>query len=619
MRPIGHAVVPGAAPASTPPDRSAPPTSRGLTDRSAVALAVAACAGAWVALPIALVIGVAVAVGGLIVRRPWVLIVGVLLFTSGAASRATTGLSIEDGTWDGPVEVIEVTTTRTGDLHAEVRAGRHHLDLVASGPTRAVVARAEPGDRLDVSGRVSPVDPATSRARGSHIAGRLYPSHVGRSGSPALPWRVAGAVRDAVTSLARPLDPSQQALFAGFVLGDASGQTAIQRADFRASGLTHLLVASGENVAFVLLLATPLLSRSGLRARWVTTVALCGGYALVTGLEPSVLRAATMAVVATTASGIGRPVRSWRTLAYAVTLLVAADPFLVHSTAFGLSVGASVGILALARPLVEVSPGPLWVRRPLAVTVAAQLGVAPLLLGFPGGLPVAAVPANLVAAVPAGLVVVLGLPALVVVASGFPGAGVFVWVPRILLGWVDAVARRTAALDLGYLGGGLVVVAAVGIGIVVGVGRGRLVWLRRTGFVLAAFGLCAPVLFGAPRGAIAPDPSGPFVLRRGGSVVVVLTGDVPAETLLGDLSEARVRRVDLLVVPHGDRADSAVVRTILHRHTVAHILTRRRLPDVRVAQRVVTSGERVQLGSAIVEVLATEPLLSVHVPSSDAG
>lgn len=590
-----------------------------MTDRTAVVLALGACAGAWVAVPVGLVVAVAVVLVAFVARRPWLLVVGVALVTSAAAARSTAGLAIGAGSWSGAVEVLHVATTVDGDVHAEVRAGDRHLDLVAPDRARTAIAAADPGDRVEVTGRVAPVDPATSRARGSHVAGRLYPTHVALGGRPRLPWRVAGVIRRGIASLDRPLSSPQRALFEGFVLGDASGQTAVQRADFRASGLTHLLVASGENIAFVLLLAAPVLLRTGLRTRWALTVALCGCYALVTGFEPSVLRAATMAVVATTAAGLGRPVRSWRTLAYAVTVLVVADPFLVHSTGFGLSVAASLGILALARPLADALPGPPWLRAPLAVTVAAQLGVAPLLLGFPGGMPVAAVPANLLAALPAGLVMVLGLPALVVAAAGLPGTGVALWVPRLLLGWVDAVARGTAALDLGHLGSAAVLAATVGVGLVVAVGRERHAWLRRAGFVLAAGALCAPVCWAGALHSDTHDGSGPVVLRRGGTVVVVLTGDVAPEPLLAGLSIARVRRADVVVVPHGDAADRAMIRIIRHRCRVGRILTRRRIPGVSVAQTVLTDGERTRVGGAVVEVVATEPVLSVHVASRTGG
>ena len=49
--------------------------------------------------------------------------------------------------------------------------------------------------------------------------------------------------------------------------------------------------------------------------------------------------------------------------------LVLVDPLLVHSVGFRLSVGASVGISLLARPLLDALPGPAPLRSVLAVTL----------------------------------------------------------------------------------------------------------------------------------------------------------------------------------------------------------------------------------------------------------
>ncbi|MBS1847696.1 MAG: ComEC/Rec2 family competence protein, partial [Actinobacteria bacterium] len=496
---------------------------RAFDDRSAVALAIAAAIGAAIAFPgVALIGGLTVTIAWAL-RRPRVMIVGVALLTSGLAARATAGLVVEPGAWSGMVTVIGVGTTADGETHAEVRGANHHFDLRVPRGSQRLVAAAQPGDRLVVSGRVHPLDPARSRRRGSHVAARLTATHVSRGSGPRWWWRTAGGVRRSVHGLGRPLPDSQRALFDGFVLGDASRQSELQRADFRSSGLTHLLVASGENIAFVLMLAAPLTSRIGLRSRWVVTVGACAMYALVTGLEPSVLRAATMAVVAATAIGVGRPVRPWRSLAYAATALMVLDPFLVHSMAFGLSVGASAGIIALAHPLGDVIGGPAWFGRPLGVTIAAQIGVTPFLLGLPGGMPIASIPANLLAAVPAGLVMVAGIPALLVVATGLPGSAVLLWVPEVLLGWVDLVARRTAALPLGDFGLWAVVVASVGVVVsIVATRRGR-VTFRRIGLAVALAGVAAPAAFGVGSGTRGPAGGGPYVVRDSGSVAVVLT------------------------------------------------------------------------------------------------
>src|SRR5436189_94520 len=76
--------------------------------------------------------------------------------------------------------------------------------------------------------------------------------------------------------------------------------------DFRGAGLSHLLAVSGQNVAFVLALAGPMLRRLGLRVRLPATIAVIAFFALVTRFEPSVLRASAMAALAVTASTMGR-------------------------------------------------------------------------------------------------------------------------------------------------------------------------------------------------------------------------------------------------------------------------------------------------------------------------
>ena len=85
-----------------------------------------------------------------------------------------------------------------------------------------------------------------------------------------------------------------------------------------------------------------------------------------------------------------------------MTGLLIVDPVLVRSVGFLLSVGACCGIALWAAPLAARLPGPRIVAEPLAVTIAAQVGVAPVLIPVFGGLPVAAIPANLLAIPAAG-------------------------------------------------------------------------------------------------------------------------------------------------------------------------------------------------------------------------
>jgi competence protein ComEC len=587
-----------------------------LSERGSVALAIAVAFGAWCATPIPVVVGLAGVGLAFLCRRPALLVGAAGVLAAGLAAHATAGLRISPRSWNGPVEVVRVSRSVEGSAQLEVRAVGHHLLVTPPRDAKALVSATRPGDRLVMQGRITPADPVGERNRGRHVAGFLHANRLSPGARPAWPWRVAGRVHDAVARLGRPLPRGQRALFDGFVLGDAGGQTAVQRADFQGAGLTHLLVASGENVAFLLTLAGPALRRWGFRSRTVGTLVLLVGFALVTGFEPSVLRAAAMAAIATTGAGVGRPAGSWRSLGLAVSALLLVDPFLVHSLAFGLSVGASAGIVALAGPITDLLAGPAWLRTPVGVTAAAQVGIAPLLLGLPGGLPVVTLPANALVAAPAAFVVVVGLPCLAIASVGAPGSGAAALAPRLLLGWIDGVARTSAALPLGRLGAGEVVVAVGFLAVALAARRfGRRRLAAGAGMVTLA-ACCWPAL-GALGGPASGAPvTGLVVVRRGRTTVVVLTGSVPAVQLLEGASAASVTHADLVVVPRGDRSDASALAVLAHRCSIGRVLAPRPIARIRWPVDVARTGERRRVGDATIDVVLDHPVLSVRVEPS---
>jgi competence protein ComEC len=298
-----------------------------------------------------------------------------------------------------------------------------------------------------------------------HVAARLDVDEVGgRRAAPSL-LRLANGVRRTIMRGAEVLPDQPRALFAGFVLGDQRAESDDTKDDFRRSGLSHLLVVSGENVAFVLALVQPLLRRLRLGPRLLVALAVLGLFTVLTRGEPSVLRAGVMASVAVLAATLGRPVSAQRLLCLAVTALVLADPLLVGSVGFLLSVGATAGIAWLTPALHR--------RLPLAVavTLAAQAGVAPVLVAVFGAVPVASLPANLLAIPAAGPVMMWGLAAGLPAGLVGPGLAALVHLPtRLLVGWVALVADRFAHAPLGSVGPPELVGLAAGTGVLV-VGR----------------------------------------------------------------------------------------------------------------------------------------------------
>ena len=315
---------------------------------------------------------------------------------------------------DGPMAAQasrEAPVVATVRLLEDPRSGRWSTRAMAateSGSRVAVTARGPAAQRLRLMsagetavlhGRLRPLAGFERRLRWRHAAAALAADDLLGAAAPASPvMRMANRGRGLVLSGARQLPDTPAALTAGVLVGDDRDLPASVAADFRAAGLSHLLAVSGANVALVLALVGPAFRRVGLAGRFAGGVGVIGVFAAMTRFEPSVLRASAMAGLGVLAAYLGRPASGRRLLALAVAGLVLVDPFLVRSLGFQLSVAASAGILFLAGPLAARLPGPELVRNGLAVTAAAQLGVAPIALPAFGSLPLIAFPANLLAA-----------------------------------------------------------------------------------------------------------------------------------------------------------------------------------------------------------------------------
>lgn len=347
-----------------------------MSDRQAVLVAVGVALGAWWHGAVPVVVGAALVGTALVARWPWLLVFGGFALAAGLGARAWSGLDpIAPARFSGPVTLLADPADTPYGVRVDVRVGARRVELEASGTAAGAVARSLAGERLVVRGRLGPPPPDAPWLVPRHVVGRLRVTATERLDGGAAPWRAANRFRRLLVGGADVLPEPERSLYGGFVLGDDRGQPPEVVDDFRGSGLTHLLVVSGQNVAFVLVLVSPLTRRAGLGGRWVVTIAVIAAFGVVTRFEPSVLRASAMAAVAVTASWAGRPTGTLRLLALAVAGLVLVDPLLVHSVGFQLSVAASAGIAVLAPVVAAHLSGPAWWREALGVTIAAQLGV----------------------------------------------------------------------------------------------------------------------------------------------------------------------------------------------------------------------------------------------------
>jgi competence protein ComEC len=439
-----------------------------VSDLWTIVFAIAVSVGAWLVLPVPVWLGGLAVVVALLTRRPVLLCVGGAVLASALSLAAWAGtVPPRAAPFAGVVTLVGDPETVGGAVRVHVRARGHRYEAWAHGAPGATLSRAEAGERLEVSGRLGPA-PADVRRRlaEEHVSGQLQLDRADAYDAGNVASVAANRLRRSLEAGAWPLSPAERALFTGFVLGDDRAEPPDLVAAFRASGLSHLTAVSGENLSFAMALVGPVLRRLGLRSRYVATLGLVAWFALLTRFEPSVLRAAAMAAVAATSVVLARPASTIRILALAVAAMTLIDPLLVWSVGWWLSVGATTGIALLGAPLSARLPGPRVLRDAVAVTIAAQVGVAPVLVGAFGGVPIVSVPANVLAVPVAGPLMVWGLPA-GVLAGLAPSLAPALHLPtRLGVRWIAVVARVGAAAPIGEVGiVPLVAIAAASAGV----------------------------------------------------------------------------------------------------------------------------------------------------------
>lgn len=361
---------------------------------------------------------------------------------------------VPTGPWTGRAVVIgdprPVNSFDGDDVRAEIvlqiDGARYVAWLDGQLAADALGLRGGQGVWLD-GGRMYPAWGTARRLAVRHIVGevRVHDLQWSDDGTPLA--RAVNRVRILFEHGTEHLPEPERELARAVLYGDDRFLPDADVDAMRAAGLAHLSAVSGQQVALVLVVLHPLRRRLRPWAQWTLSLLVIGWFAAVTRFEPSVLRASWMAALAVTAYTTGSDRRPIRLLSIAVMLMVLIDPMVVHAPGWWMSITATAGLVLFAPRLEALLRGPPWLRRPLAVTLGAQLAVAPVVWTVFGMPPLVGIPANLLAVPAAAFVTVVGLP-LALVSGALPGPWAAVWLPvRLAASWILAVARAGQRLE----------------------------------------------------------------------------------------------------------------------------------------------------------------------------
>ena len=219
------------------------------------------------------------------------------------------------------------------------------------------------------------------------------------------------------------VDGSVYAVVAAMTLGDKSQLTKELRDTYAVSGASHILALSGLHLGIIYTLLSLLLSRR----RWqvisqVVIIVCIWLFVFLVGMSASVVRSAVMITVYALLSLGHRDKMSVNTLAFAAIVMLLFNPKSLFDVGFQLSFMAVLAIL-LFYPLFESVWSQQflfghrlfrWLWTTLAVSCAAQIGVAPLIAYYFGRFSCYFLLTNLVVVPAATLILYLSLLVLLI-------------------------------------------------------------------------------------------------------------------------------------------------------------------------------------------------------------
>lgn len=213
--------------------------------------------------------------------------------------------------------------------------------------------------------------------------------------------------RSFTTAIKNALPEPESSLMSGLLLGTKQSLGKELLSEFSRTGVSHVVVLSGYNIAIV---ATSIMSFLAFLPASVSFMVGCISIILFTilaGGGASAVRAAIMVLVALFAKKMNRDYKASRALAFAIVVMLAPNPLLlVFDPSFQLSILATIGIVfvtPIITPYFLRVPEKFGMREIISSTIATQLTVLPFLVYTMGTLSLVALPVNvlILATIPA--------------------------------------------------------------------------------------------------------------------------------------------------------------------------------------------------------------------------
>ncbi len=148
------------------------------------------------------------------------------------------------------------------------------------------------------------------------------------------------------------------AMLIGMLFGDKSGMRHSLKTSLYRTGIGHILAVSGLHLDFLAMCISWILEkcRAGRKLQFLLILPVCSLFVICAGETVSVKRACIMILLSQSAKIVFRQTDAFNSLAIAMLILGAENPFVIHSPAFWLSCSGAFGIGAAAQSMTKDFP-----------------------------------------------------------------------------------------------------------------------------------------------------------------------------------------------------------------------------------------------------------------------
>jgi competence protein ComEC len=232
--------------------------------------------------------------------------------------------------------------------------------------------------------------------------------------------KLAGKTRDYLLALLKDnnIQGEEMSVASALLLGYKDDLSDDLKHAYSSAGAMHVLAVSGLHVGIIFMVLNHLLGFMNRSKKLALTkvgilLLFLWFYALITGLSPSVIRAATMFTFVVIGSAFNRSGSIYNTLAVSAFLLLCINPYLVMEVGFQLSYLAVMGIVYFQPKIYAL----LYVKNSIldkiwiisSVSIAAQIATFPLGLLYFHQFPTYFLFSNLFVIPGAMLIIALGI------------------------------------------------------------------------------------------------------------------------------------------------------------------------------------------------------------------